>query len=517
MFPRIMRLRCHVLLFVLLLKIIFLVWYFSGKKQSQKSLLIRLGDGSDPSVLPGILHLADDPALDVFKWYGADACVKEGSDPSLSTSGHCSCLPGWGGKRCGLPQSLLGVRWMTEPVLVAGLQVRKRPRRILLVVSDFLQDFRLLELNFRTLADLVDVFIVGEVESRYTRRNESLVSRVRRGYAKEYHEKIVYVNISDHSASSPIDKLHYTTDRGLRLLSDLRTDDILLFATAEHVFNRDFVVFLKLFHNYPQPVLCDTKKYLYGFHWKVGDGVDRDLQKRVYSTNQYHLARKGRSVDGQGANGRVNQVRDGAKSVNSKKNGEKASNDKNGSSGKKEVMEETHLKTTTPGLDSLQFADLYGAFPLLMAEKQLSSLPRTCALSVHLFSNVFESKVTRLHDEELIFKPQHLTFFESLQQPLFPWTYSNSGWVCHLCMMTPPTIFEKLHAQSPKDRPKWFDAKRYRDMLQVISDLKAAGKDEYLRQAVETGIRLDDADSLKQLPGYLIQLKQVYASLWTGE
>lgn len=54
---------------------------------------------------------------------------------------------------------------------------------------------------------------------------------------------------------------------GLRLVSDVRPDDLLILTNGEEILNRDVVVFLKLFQGYPLPVKCQYRNYLYGFYW----------------------------------------------------------------------------------------------------------------------------------------------------------------------------------------------------------------------------------------------------------
>lgn len=304
-------------------------------------------------------------------------CIREGSESTLTADGKCMCRPGYGGKRCGLPHSVLQLPWMAEKELVAGLQVRKKPRRLILVINDFFYDFDMLELSVRMLADLVEVFIIGEAEIDYgDRKNDTLVAALQRGYLQEDHHKLVYVNISHVSGANPLEKLHATTDGGLRLLSDIRPDDILIFSNPEQLFSRDFLMFLKIFHNYPQPVICQLDKYLHGLYWKVINPTSSDNEIIVRVANNFDSSLKRDHNAGSDA---YHLRRRGKRSAvaNAKESPEKD-----------EYSEEV---ITTPSYNNILYVNRFGESSIAPGESG-----GVCGVSVHVFSTVFNNKVMNI-------------------------------------------------------------------------------------------------------------------------
>ncbi|KAF2361003.1 hypothetical protein FHG87_008243 [Trinorchestia longiramus] len=472
--------KCHVCLVAVLLQVILVLWYFSSKSYPRNSVLRRLQYDPNLDVGPALLHIVDDLTLDVFKWYGAEVCIKEGSNITASSGEKCVCKTGWGGRRCGLPQSVLSREWMTEPKLVAGLHVSKRPRRVVVFISDFFHDSRMLELNARILGDLVDVFVVGEEEAKYEQRNQSLVHMLQNGFLQSYHNKLVFVNITE-PLLLPIDKLHFTVERGLELLSDLRTDDIFLFVSAEHVLSRDFVLFLKLFHNYPEPVRCSFKQLIYNFLWTLPNGrQDNVYKKEADDINPAESLREntGKSLSPPQQNSALGVSNSGH-----------------------ELQ-----------FDNAHFSRLYS--DRVNDDPNLENLPSICAISVHVFSNIFENKVKRLHHENLLLKNHHLEFFNALSRPIFPWNYQNAGWRCHFCLSSSMEIYHKLKKLPETVRPLWLsDLSHHQDaMLDHIEQLKKKGQSEYSEEAdrsLTSGMELLPQD----LPSYVLEHRTQYHEL----
>lgn len=345
----------------------------------------------------------------------------------------------------------------------------------------------------KIVSNLVDVFIIGEVEVDYGhRRNDSLVASLARGYLTEYHQKLVYVNISDTSGASTMEKLHATTDGGLRLMSDLRPDDMLLFTTAEQILARNFLIFLKIFHNYPQPVKCDIERYLYGFFWKTKSQL-------TDKTN-------------------INNV-----AVNSFSNYNNYNTDtlnRDRYLKKREIRgerEETNYGDATVVFNNIAFADRFGE-KLLLPPESSEGMPQVCSVSVHVFSTVFEHKVALLHyADTLVRKPQYAVFFGSLEQPLFIWTFAKAGWLCHLCNKDIDSVYLKLmsSAKNSTKHLKWLRSDNsYKIVIAQLIELRKKGLNEYLKDEVETNpFSLKNEASLRTLPKYVLNNSDYYRYL----
>ena len=442
------------------------VWYYSKHHtalNSSDSILSRLQRvrSSSSHSEEGILHLRGDSleSQQLFSWYGKDVCITEGHNQSLSQEGKCICKSQWAGKRCGLPRSLLKATWMSDINLVKALQVRRKPKQIVVVINDFILDFDLLELNVRVIADIVDVFIISENCNIYAAQNQSLLSKIQNGFLQTYHDKFVYVNLNDSMCESFIDCLHYTTDKGLKLISGMRPDDLLLFSSSEVLFNREFILFLKVFHNYPLPIQCHrSTKFLYDFSWKLPDNI-------------YYKSSKPSSVTTSKINNREKRTESDSKEFSNRR-----------------------------------FVQLYP----FIKEKSGDDDLYFCAISIHLFTNVFENKVNRLNDIELLYKEKHQTFFDSLRQPVFPWKYHGSHTSCHFCQHNDGIYFKVLRLRSASLLGVTADDKE--KIMERIKILRHEGKDEFKNKAMP--VYIDNGTKVSNMPEHIYKTREEFPRLF---
>jgi len=427
-------------------------WFFQKfqlRENDSKSVLGRLKNDKEGRKEHGILYMKQHSSSNLYSWYGKDVCITPGHDASLSSNGKCICRKGWSGKRCGIPQKLRDENWMKDPNLLASMQIKKEPRRIIYILSDFFYDFTILELNLKHIGDMIDVFIISEDQSLYSYRNGSLLSRFQDGYLSYYQDRFLYVNLTNLDSKSSVDKLHYTVDQGLRLVSDMRPDDVILFATPQDIYSKKFLIFLKVFHNYPLPIHCKQEKYLYGLYYKLLD----DHQLQDYNSKLIKMQKTG-------STGQIIPAKNS----------------------KSKISKTSHYNDTV-------LSPIYGS----------DDWPNTCAISVHTFSLIFEGKVKRLNNEEHLYKDKIKKFYNNLQQPLFPWIYPTAGISCHLCA-TNTQIFYKLQRLHDTRTPNWFVRNDLENNLEYISLLKAGGLDEYRKGAVpgsDSDKYLDDIGNRK--------------------
>ncbi|CAL4176478.1 unnamed protein product, partial [Meganyctiphanes norvegica] len=213
-----------------------------------------------------IVHLSDEKLSKYYAILGTDLCVREGTYTEESSEGNCVCRKGWEGKRCGIPESIQTTSWFHDPDITRNLQLRKRPRRVIMFIP-FTHEFDIFESNVNELNGVVDVFVIGEQNSTLEHFSP-LLNKLKNMWLKEHQNKIVYIplterEISDGTFEGTLVRL------GSRLISDIRPDDIFLVTDSEEILERNSVLFLKLFQGYPLPIKCQYKQYLYGFYWKT--------------------------------------------------------------------------------------------------------------------------------------------------------------------------------------------------------------------------------------------------------
>lgn len=243
------------------------IWYFSQPLDPPKKFLKRLSTEGGQS----ILHLTDKPVSDYYLVYNKDLCLKEGTVKEKSSDNKCVCRVGWQGRRCGVPEIMHRTAWMKNTELTKNLQLMRRVRRVFLV-APFSYEFDIFETNVFELNGIVDVFIIGEINDTHPNTTSSLplLKKLKSGWLKDYQDKMIYVPIykKDMKNSSVIQNLVHT---GLRLVTDIRPDDLIIMTTGEEILSRAVVLFLKIFRGYPLPVKCRFDHYLYGFYWQLKD------------------------------------------------------------------------------------------------------------------------------------------------------------------------------------------------------------------------------------------------------
>lgn len=435
-----LRVRCRcITVAVILLQIFLGIWYFSQPLDPHHHFLQR----SEGISGQRILYLRDRPHTDHFSSSDGELCVREGTNVRASSEGKCVCRPGWKGRRCGVPEVVQQVGWMHSPGLVKNLQLRRRAKRIILI-SPFTLEFDIFEANVVGLGELVDVFVVGEVNhttnldssvvevsasssadphssptasfTNHTSSSLPILTRLKGGWLREHQHKIVYVPVLESDLRDGGSLLQTLVYFALRLVSDLRPDDLILLTTGEEILRRDVTVFLKLFHGYPMPIRCRFKQHLYGFFWQVVEEKEKDpMPKKSYKYDDM-----------------------------------------------------PQMNNTT------------------------SKESDICAVSIHFFSNAYEYQISRLRTGKI--SEESLAFLSTAAEPYLDWTIEEAGWRCHICLSI-QNIFNKFLNTPLALQPKWF-SESPSSMLPFIQRLIKFGQNENLEK-VGTA-RLPGPDSLPQ-------------------
>lgn len=250
--------------FIYLLQIFLGFWFFSQPLDPPQQFLQRLSSEGGQS----ILHLKDQPASHYYAAFNKELCVREGSVVEESSDTRCACRAGWSGRRCGIPDVLRKSGWIHNPELTKNLQLRRRVKRVIMLLP-LSQEYDIFEANVNDLKDVVDVFIVGERSFNISNRAAlPLLTKLKDGWLGDHQDKFVYVPVRE-DLLRKASLLQAIIHDGLRLLSDIRPDDLLILTSGEEIIKRDALVFLKLFQGYPLPIRCQFEQYLYGFFWKV--------------------------------------------------------------------------------------------------------------------------------------------------------------------------------------------------------------------------------------------------------
>ncbi|XP_066955137.1 uncharacterized protein [Macrobrachium rosenbergii] len=124
------RYRCVALAFIVS-QVLVGFWFFQPMDPAKQFLKRLFTEGGQT-----ILHLRDQPTVTMYATYGKDLCVREGTLVKASSEGNCVCRPGWKGKRCGVPEIMQRTDWMQNPELSKNIQLRKRPRRVILLMRE---------------------------------------------------------------------------------------------------------------------------------------------------------------------------------------------------------------------------------------------------------------------------------------------------------------------------------------------------------------------------------------------
>ncbi|CAH1187612.1 unnamed protein product [Phyllotreta striolata] len=190
-----------------------------------------------------------------FVDFNSSLCFKNGTDlPSMKINRakwKCNCLPGWHGNDCGFPEVLWrAVLASKKPVKIKGPRTFER-RLIYLFKIDRFSEY-IADIRINDLGSIVDLFILYEDDtSDYLRR------KLDADFCKEYQHKILYAKSDG-------------TNLWKRLkgyLKNLRNDDIVLSSDSNEIPNRDALIFLKFYDQWPQPVKFRYRWSVFGFYW----------------------------------------------------------------------------------------------------------------------------------------------------------------------------------------------------------------------------------------------------------
>lgn len=140
----------------------------------------------------------------------------------------------------------------------------------------------MLETRLHMHRDAVDVFLVAE--SNFTNAGKSkptlLLDKLRSGWMEELQNKIVYVGrsqpppggFSDGKAVDADMRFHLSRD-GLRLLSDVRLDDMFLVSDTDVLPRTSILHFLKFYSGFPSLIALKFRWSIFGFFWPVDPAV----------------------------------------------------------------------------------------------------------------------------------------------------------------------------------------------------------------------------------------------------
>ena len=366
----------------------------------QRSFLLRLTSGDKQDVF----HIKDMDSEYFYHVLVDDICVKEGTILNKSSPGKCVCKSEWKGKRCGMPKILQTASWMKNATLYSNLQIRKKPRRIILAIT-FSGAFEILEANVNEMVGLVDVFLLGEMN--YTQENNvktslPLLERLKSGWLSEHQHKFIYIPVPEKDIVKS-SFLQNVVDVGLRMISDIRPDDLLMFSNGNEILRRNVMIFLKIFRNYPLPIQCHYQHYIYGFFYK--------------------------------------------------------------------------------------------------ANKDQSGI---CGITIHLLSNAFEYKLSRL-ETGLMYK-EDVKFFQNVEQPIVSWVLPDAGWKCLFCL-PPEDLYSQLVRFPNASRPQWFKNSST-SMIPFIERLMKFGQNLDLEP-----VGVAHIPPIEELPNYVSQNRIVYKKL----
>lgn len=259
--------------------------------------------------LPDVFRLPQGEGIEdkYFVRNGGEACFREGTalnnEPEdLGRSFHtgCLCKRGWHGHQCSIPEMVFS---STGARFVELLKPRTTARRVISALA-FNVEFELLEARLHELDDVIDVFII--LESNYTNYGEPkplhLLKKLRDGYLKEFHHKIVYlfrgrIPKGGRDDGWLVDQhmRMYIGQEGMRRVSNTAPDDIFLYTDADEIPNRQSILFLRMHDGYSEPFGVSLRWSVFGFFWKqieptrVLIGCTVGMFRYVFNNDAYQL------------------------------------------------------------------------------------------------------------------------------------------------------------------------------------------------------------------------------------
>lgn len=282
---------------LILLALVFLIYFYKRQLHPIKYLFdltlsasapAKLTDTLTHRVAPNIFQsydLTNPPVFEMkpdkneyFSKFDSLICFTNGTNMALTQARRrCTCRRGWFGPWCSFPIILK----YSNPGYLENIKIRTEPRRLISAMP-FNIEFELTESRFGDLADVTDLFIIGEsiFSGHGDRKPLRLFDRLQEGYLKEWHHKIVYVYLDQFPEEGRkngwIAENMYRDHLGLQGLKNqvqgTRHDDIFIYLDSDEIPVRDALVFLKLHDGYPEPFGFHLWRTVYGFFWRGGTG-----------------------------------------------------------------------------------------------------------------------------------------------------------------------------------------------------------------------------------------------------
>ncbi|EFA02024.1 Beta-1,4-mannosyl-glycoprotein 4-beta-N-acetylglucosaminyltransferase-like Protein [Tribolium castaneum] len=185
--------------------------------------------------------------------FNSSLCYTNGTDlvsmkRSKEFNWQCACLPGWHGKDCGQPE-VIWRAFLTHRTPIKIIGPRSFERRIIYAFAVDKFSEIMTEIRINELGDIVDLFILYEDEE-----SDFLERKLNNNFVKNYHEKILYLKAKN---------IKYA----LRLVRNLRDDDVILTSERNEVPNKYAIIFLKYYDKWPEPVRFRMRWSVFGFFW----------------------------------------------------------------------------------------------------------------------------------------------------------------------------------------------------------------------------------------------------------
>ena len=199
-------------------------------------------------------------------------CLKYGTK-GRNLRAECLCNPRWYGYHCDIPESVQTSA--TYNMSYGNSKLTMKPRRIINTFT-FNREWSMLEARLHELGSLVDVFVV--LESNYTLHGDPkdlmLLNRLKKGYLKEFHHKILYIFLDHFPEGGREDGWiaeeygrNYLSQKSLQKIKGTLPRDLFVYNDADEVPSFESMLFLKLHEGYSEPVGFLLTWACFGFFW----------------------------------------------------------------------------------------------------------------------------------------------------------------------------------------------------------------------------------------------------------
>ena len=229
--------------------------------------------------------------MTVFKQNNV-SCYIEGTNLNKTyiQNQTCLCKELFCGPGCAIPAPV----WDVKGVDLKQFHIRLKPKKIIMGIV-VTQELELTEVRFRSLLELVDVFILceGNTSAAGLPKPLHFFEAFKSGYLSDLYQKIIYVFHHDGFPDGYVNHgwradgyvRNVMSQRGLKRIKGLSNDDVFMNFDADEIPSWEVVSFLKWFDMPYMAVKMIMRHSIFGFFYQSSNTVTGMSYGRFYSNS----------------------------------------------------------------------------------------------------------------------------------------------------------------------------------------------------------------------------------------